>query len=137
VLDGRAERVSDGGVEAPKTAQPVVFHDFQKAWSANSGLFHFFGVPISSNIDGLVDLPSRLATFPAPDFGDRGLKILQAIVSHGPSWTDLKGLVGLSRMDHGRQRSGVSRNTISACLLRFPRLVWESDSLTCWSTIPS
>jgi hypothetical protein len=67
VLDGGEELVSDGGVEAPKTAQPVVFQSFQKAWSANSGLFHFFGVPISSKFRGLFELPARWATSSASD----------------------------------------------------------------------
>jgi hypothetical protein len=49
-----------GAVETPGTPSAKGFfpRDFQKAWSANSGLFHFFGVPISSNISGLVDLRS-------------------------------------------------------------------------------
>ena len=56
VLDGRAKQVSDGGVEAPKTAQPVVvFQDFPESPKRQLRAFPFFGVPNSSNIGGLFD----------------------------------------------------------------------------------
>jgi hypothetical protein len=91
VLDGGAEQVSDGEVQAPKTAQPVVFQSFRKAWSANSGLFHFFGVPISSKFAACLSF-RRDQPHSSHRIRRLGVEILQATASRCPLWTDLKGL---------------------------------------------